>query len=59
MPSGAANSKSLQHLLAQKQHGTSTGKANINNRIVPVSKVGVSLGQKGGNGHSKTGVSNS
>lgn len=58
-PSGVANSKSLQHLMGQKHHAASSGKMNINNRIVPISKVGVSLGQKGGMGqHSKTGAFN-
>lgn len=34
--------------MGQKHHAASTAKMNINNRIVPISKVGVSLGQKGG-----------
>jgi len=53
-PAGGANSKSLQHLMASKHHAP--GKANINNRIVPVSRVGGGLGQKGMN--SKAGMSN-
>jgi len=39
--------------MASKHHGP--GKANINNRIVPVSRVGGGLGQKGMN--SKAGMS--
>lgn len=33
--------------MGQKHHTGSGAKMNINNRIVPISKVGVSLGQKG------------
>lgn len=47
-PAGMANSKALHQQMGPKHHTGSTGKMNINNRIVPISKVGVSLGQKGG-----------
>lgn len=52
-----SSQKSLHHtpMSAQKHHANQGGKSNINNRIVPISKVGLSLGQKSGMGHHSKG----
>lgn len=41
-----SSQKSLHHvpMSGQKHHPNQGGKTNINNRIVPISKVGLSLG---------------